>query len=385
MFNNSAKPLKHPVAFDSQKMKAAELNYHIHDKELLAIIYCFQKWRAYLLSCLDTVQVLTDHLALRYFMSTKVLTWQQARWAEFLGEFNFVITYRPGKENLVSDVLSRWDDVCPVDGEAFADKNPGNIRQMFKVNSDNSLTLAMMSARDFNSHLQKISTAQQEDPLLKEVISDVSSERVRENYSVDPLTNVLTFKERICIPENQEIKLEVFWTHHNSPLAGHFGQDKTYQLIAWEFHWPGMTKDIWNYFKACYACLRNKTLNHRKYSLLQSLPVAQKPWTSIAMGFISQLPDSNGHDSILVVVDHFSKMAIFIKTCTTASSVDLANLFIEFFFSKHGVPTDIVSDRGSLFVLTFWKASVIAWEFDVIFQRHSIPRLMAKWKLWIRF
>ena len=47
-------------------------------------------------------------------------------------------------------------------------------------------------------------------------------------------------------------------------------------------------------------------------------------------------------------------MAIFIKTHTTASSVDLANLFIEFVFSKHGVTTDIVSDRGSLFVLTFW-------------------------------
>ena len=117
-----------------------------------------------------------------------------------------------------------------------------------------------------------------------------------------------------------------------------------------------MTKDIQNYVKACYACLRNKTSNHRKYGLLQSLPVAQNPWTSISMDFISQLPDSNGHDSILVVVDRFSKMAIFIKTHTTASSVDLANLFIEFVFSKHGVPTDIVSDRGSLFVLTFWTA-----------------------------
>ena len=66
--------VKHPIAFDSCKMLAAKLNYPIHDKELLAIIFCFQKWQAYLLSCSDTVTVITDHLALRYFMSTKVLT-----------------------------------------------------------------------------------------------------------------------------------------------------------------------------------------------------------------------------------------------------------------------------------------------------------------------
>ena len=74
------------------------------------------------------------------------------------------------------------------------------------------------------------------------------------------------------------------------------------------------------------------------------------------MDFISQLPDSNGHDAILVIVDRFSKMAIFIKSHTTATAEDLANLFIEFVFSKHGVPQDIISDRGSLFISSFWTA-----------------------------
>ena len=62
-------------------MKEAELNYPIHDKELLAIIFCFQKWHAYLFSCAEPVQVLTDHDALKYFMNTKILTRRQARWA----------------------------------------------------------------------------------------------------------------------------------------------------------------------------------------------------------------------------------------------------------------------------------------------------------------
>ena len=74
------------------------------------------------------------------------------------------------------------------------------------------------------------------------------------------------------------------------------------------------------------------------------------------MDFISQLPLSNGYDSILVVVDRFSKMSLFIKTYTTASAQDLAKLFVEHVFSKHGLPSNIVSDRGSLFVSSFWTS-----------------------------
>ena len=74
------------------------------------------------------------------------------------------------------------------------------------------------------------------------------------------------------------------------------------------------------------------------------------------MDFISQLPISNGYDSILVIVDRFSKMAIFIRSLSTATSLDLATTFIEHVFSKHGLPDDIISDRGSLFISSFWES-----------------------------
>ena len=72
------------------------------------------------------------------------------------------------------------------------------------------------------------------------------------------------------------------------------------------------------------------------------------------MDFISQLPSSSGYDAILVIVDCFSKMALFLRSNVTASSEDLANLFIEYVFLKHGLPDNIVSDHGSLFVSSFW-------------------------------
>ncbi|MBW0565738.1 hypothetical protein O181_105453 [Austropuccinia psidii MF-1] len=86
---------KHPIAFDSCKLLPAELNYEIHDKELLGIVWALKRWRAFLLSLSNSFEVLTDHSSLQYFMSSKVLTHRQARWAEFLSEFHFTITYCP--------------------------------------------------------------------------------------------------------------------------------------------------------------------------------------------------------------------------------------------------------------------------------------------------
>ncbi|MBW0557037.1 hypothetical protein O181_096752 [Austropuccinia psidii MF-1] len=72
------------------------------------------------------------------------------------------------------------------------------------------------------------------------------------------------------------------------------------------------------------------------------------------MDFITQLPLSNSFDSILVIVDRFSKMAVFIPKMSSTTSLDLAHLFINNIFSKHGLPSRIFSDRGSLFVSSFW-------------------------------
>jgi hypothetical protein len=70
----------HPNAFHSQKFSPAEINYEIHDKELLTIVDCFKIWRRYLEGLLHMVLVYTDHKNLEYFMMTKVLNRRQARW-----------------------------------------------------------------------------------------------------------------------------------------------------------------------------------------------------------------------------------------------------------------------------------------------------------------
>lgn len=109
--------LLHPVAYFLRRMAPAKCNYKIYDKELLAIIRCFAKWQPELEGTEMPVQVLTDHKSLEYFMTTKKLTPRQARWVEFLSEFNFVINYQSSKKNDKANALTQKLGDCPADKE----------------------------------------------------------------------------------------------------------------------------------------------------------------------------------------------------------------------------------------------------------------------------
>jgi len=87
----------HPIAFYSRAFSATEVNYDIHDKELLAVFEAFRKWRHYLENTPALVEVFTNHKNLIYFCKSKVLSCQQARWSEFLSQFNLIIKFCPGR------------------------------------------------------------------------------------------------------------------------------------------------------------------------------------------------------------------------------------------------------------------------------------------------
>ena len=104
----------HPIAYYSKSIIAAEYNYHIYDKELLAIIRCFEQWRPELEFTSLPIQIFTDHQALTTFMTTKELSRRQARYLDTLLEFNFQVVFRPGKRNEKADALIRMPGSTPT-------------------------------------------------------------------------------------------------------------------------------------------------------------------------------------------------------------------------------------------------------------------------------
>ncbi|MBW0495814.1 hypothetical protein O181_035529 [Austropuccinia psidii MF-1] len=107
---------KHPIAFGSRNLLSAELNYEIHDKELLGIAWALKLWENFLLSLSHSFDVLTNHSSLQYFMSSKVLTCCNSCWDEFLSAFHFSITYCPGSLATLLDAVSHRDGMYPERG-----------------------------------------------------------------------------------------------------------------------------------------------------------------------------------------------------------------------------------------------------------------------------
>ena len=106
----------HPVAFHLRKFQPADINYEIHDKELLVIVDAFKHWCRYCEGAVHQVQVFSDHQNLEYFTTTKALNRQQARWAQERAGINFRIYYRPRSRNGKPDTLSRCSEYHPEKG-----------------------------------------------------------------------------------------------------------------------------------------------------------------------------------------------------------------------------------------------------------------------------
>ena len=118
----------HPVTFYSCMLTSLELNYDTHDKELLTIFEEFQHWHHYLEGSTSPIDVMTDHKNLEYFTSSKLLTCWQARWSEFLCQFNLLVCFHPGCLGAKPDALTHCWDVYPKEGDRdYACINPHNF------------------------------------------------------------------------------------------------------------------------------------------------------------------------------------------------------------------------------------------------------------------
>jgi hypothetical protein len=323
----------HPVAFESRKLSAAELNYPTHDKELLAIVHALTKWRTYLHGSSVPIKIFTDHASLKYLATQPTLNHRQARWLEKLAEFNYEIEYTPGPLNVVPDALSRRPDYNLA---AISEAVPAIGQDFLK-----SIRSKIRDDKDFGPIVHRLQAVSQDDP-----------------HSAYRLENGLLFLkegERMCIPDVPEIKTTLLQEIHDSALAGHPGLDKTYTRLSKIAYWPNMRKHIEKYVKSCHTCRVSKIQTSKPSGLLQPLPIPDRPWTHVAMDLVVHLPKTkNQNDAIAVFVDRFSKAAHFVACKTNCSAPDLADIFFKNIVRLHGLPVSIVSDRDARFCSQFW-------------------------------
>jgi hypothetical protein len=157
--------------------------------------------------------------------------------------------------------------------------------------------------------------------------SKVTQEMIKQPKVVWEKDNVIYRNNKIYVPKNKEIRDDILHDHHDSPDVGHPGIHCMLELIKRTYWWPMIKTDIQNYVKGCSACQKNKIIRQPGHISLSPLPIPKQPWQEISIDMIGPLPKSDEYNSILVIVDRFSKMIHLIPTTTSLSSTGLAKIY----------------------------------------------------------
>lgn len=166
---------------------------------------------------------------------------------------------------------------------------------------------------------------------------------------------IIRLGNQIWIGNNSALRTKLIAACHASAMGGHSGTPATYQRMKRMFCWKGMKADVEAFVKQCIICQQSTHEKIHPVGLLQPLPIPEGPWQDISMDFIEGLPKSAGYNSILVVVDRFSKYANFIPMKHPFNAHTVAHSVLDHVVKHHGLPTSIVSDRDRIFTSAFWK------------------------------
>jgi len=142
---------------------------------------------------------------------------------------------------------------------------------------------------------------------------------------------------------------------HAGGLVGHFGNEKIIEVIEYRFYWSGLKHDVAKHIGRCHTCQLAKQ-QKQNTDLYTPLPVPSRPWQDVSMDFVLGLPKTlRKHDLILVVLDHFFKMAHFLPCSRISDASRVAKIFFDGGIKLHGLPKIIVSDKDVKFTSNFWK------------------------------
>jgi hypothetical protein len=170
-----------------------------------------------------------------------------------------------------------------------------------------------------------------------------------ENYKLETC-GILQYKNKIYVPNVQDLKLMILNEMHNVTYVGHPGYQKIVAAVKSHYFWPGMKKEIYEYIARCMECHKVKAEHRHPARLLQPLPIPEWKWEVVTMDFIMRLPRTGKqHDSIMVVAEKLTKVVHFISLKTTHKATDVADIFMREVARLHGIPKTIVSDRDPKF------------------------------------
>ena len=390
----------HPIAYASRSLNAHEKNYGISELETLGLVWAVRYFRPYLLG--HHTIVYTDHSACLSLLNTPRPSGKLARWALTIQEMNLTLKHRSGRQNVNADALSRnpassvssvsppncvsvceengcvsvceesenvltvtsevsckcCDSVCPV----CFDCSVCSVFASLAVPDDSDVT-AGESVADKES-LKEVREMQLKDPDLALYIAylechslpdddRVAKRIVLESRRMEIIDGVLYREDvsncgRWCIVVPEPWRQELLTENHSTIYAGHLSERKVYDRLRRLYWWSGMRADVRRFCRGCLNCASRKGPGHGIRPLLQPIPV-RGPFHRVGVDILKLPLTSSGNQYLVVFLDYLTKW-VEAYPVPDQRTETIARLLVENIVCRHGVPEELLSDRGANFL-----------------------------------
>ncbi|KAF8700049.1 reverse transcriptase, partial [Rhizoctonia solani] len=192
--------------------------------------------------------------------------------------------------------------------------------------------------------LQFLQNKSKAPPSIKQAFKDYEME-----------AGLLFYQGRMVVPDAGTLQTELLRIFHNSPLAGHPGRQCTLELVSRNYYWPRICADTYWHVDSCKTC---QWIRKPKYAAIppQPLELPTCPWQHVSYDMMVDLPKDGNSDSILVIVDSFTKYVILVECSKKLKATELADLFLQHVWKRYSMPKKTVLDQGRVFNNKFLKA-----------------------------
>ena len=335
-----------PVAYASRTLQPHERNYSATEMEALGVVWAVRHFRHYIYG--HHCDVFTDHEALKSLLNTPHPSGKLARWGLALQEMDLTISYRPGKKNVLADALSR----APMEGGDAS------------LTPEEGLVAAIGAPQDHSKSGEEVASVgerQRKDPALQRIITYLETgeqpsdpQHAREvvlcSQQYLMLDGVLYYVERDkslkVIPPSED-RRKIFDEVHSGKFGGHLRDAKTHGQLAKRYWWPGMRGDIIKWCRGCLICA-SRQVGRAVHPPLTPIPVSG-PFDRVGVDVLHFPKSAAGNQYAVVFVDYLTKWPEVFAT-PDQSAFTIAKLFVEEIVSRHGVPAQLLSDRGKAFL-----------------------------------
>uniref|UniRef100_A0A0W0FUN7 Reverse transcriptase-rnase h-integrase n=1 Tax=Moniliophthora roreri TaxID=221103 RepID=A0A0W0FUN7_MONRR len=324
----------HPCSYISHAFDATERNYEIYNRELFAIVQALETWRHHLLEG-----------------PYPKLNRRQARWSLILSLFNLKLVHVPGCEMVQSDALSRRDD--HVQGEDTDNEDVILLLEHLFINVVDVELQDKLKDRLGSDDFHKMALEALMTTGLLLIKSALSDWEINDS--------LIRYKGRVYVLDDVVLQRKITWTIHKGQPFGHPGQFGMLDLIQRDYWWPGMVKFVKSFIDRCTVCQQMKINTHPTKVALHPVDTTPNatPFHIITMDLITDLPESDGFDTIMVVVDHSSsKEAIFIPCTKKLDAPQAAELLLQNIYKRYGLPDKIISDRDPRFAAMVFQETM---------------------------